>query len=517
MYTHTIAIARCLLTEGRLSDVDRMISPLLPAQKNMQPSSNEELLLRCLLAQARLFGGTSPDQVLTLFTTESNTHAATPVKHLESAVATLSIGLTLVFPVSQTQDLPRALHLFGLAQDAFKTLRRSDYLHWTYIGQAIALYGLREHKEAQVKLKKAGALLEAMEDQVAHHWLRCIEEAFSSQTPVKFECLVQPDDHRPSAKNETYDTGKGNKVYVSEQMLSLLNECQLASEGTAPILILGERGSGKETISRLIHECQPRERGNFEVIDCAAIPDQWDATTVLEAAKDATSGSPRTLFLNHIELLTSEQQLTLLAYFKQTDENNPNDVLDGFSTTRIMSASSARLPELVSTGQFDAGLYHRLKICTLVIPPLRAHKQDIPVLALHFLRRLRPAGVSHVAITENALDAFLRYDWPGNIRQLKNEIERILVHIRFEPLPTIDFQSLSKAIRKKKKPAAMLIDQEVSPEYPLDEILSDTERTLIERVLGENQGQVSSAASALGLTRQGLYKKLKRLGISLSK
>lgn len=494
-----------------------MISPLLPMQKDMQSSSNEELLLRCLLAQARLFGGTSPDQVLTLFTTESDTHTAAPVKHLESAVATLSIGLALVFPVPQTQDLPRALHLFGLSQEAFKTLRRSDYLHWTYIGQAIALYGLGEYKEADIKLKKAGALLAALEDQVAHHWLTCIEEAFSNQTPVKFECLVRPDSLPSPVKIEAHNTEKESKVYVSEQMLSLLNDCQLASEGTAPILILGERGSGKETISRLIHECQPRERGNFEVIDCAAIPDQWDATAVFEATNGAAEDSPRTLFLNHIEHLSRDQQLALLAYFKRADESNHASTVDHLPATRIMSASSARLTELVSIGQFDPDLYHRLKICTLVIPPLRAHRQDIPVLALHFSRVLRPPGVSHVAITENALDAFLQYDWPGNIRQLKNEIERILVHIRFEPLPTIDFQSLSKAIRKKKKPAPVFIDQQVSPEYPLDEILTDTERTLIERVLEKNQGQVSSTANALGLTRQGLYKKLKRLGISLSK
>ena len=504
MYTHTIAIARCLLTEGRLSDVDRMISPLLPDYGHTSSSSDEELFLRCLLAQARLFSGTTPEAVLEIFSTETDAGITESAKHLESAIASMCIGLALVQPSPQ-QDLPRALHLLHLTQDTIKSLGRSDFLHWTYIGQAMALYSLHEYKEASTRLEKAATYLFVLKDHVALHWVECLSKAFKSRSPIPFTRLSQIEE---SGTNNNVRAPLSDQVYVSEQMHGLLQDCQLAAEGTAPILLLGERGSGKETAARLIHALQSQDKGTFEVVDCAAVTADWNATQYFDNDQ-VPALRQKTLFLNHIEHLPEPQQLSLLAYLKNFSAINRL----GSMPLRIISASSAELAKCVSQGKFNLDLYHRLKISTLEIPPLRMRKHDIPILALHFSRALRPAGVSHVAITEHAFAAFLRYDWPGNIRQLKNEIERILVHIGMDPLPTIDLQNLSKAIRQKRKPLANLAEQDVSAEYPLEEILTDTERTVIERVLSKYHGQVSSAASALGLTRQGLYKKLNRLGI----
>ncbi len=497
MYTHTIAIARCLLSEGRLGDVDRMISPLLPAMQEAS-STDEELLLRCMLAQARLFNGTPSEEVLALFAAESDAKATEPVKHFESALATLSVGLALALPSGESRDLHRALHLFQITQKSLQSLQRSDYLHWAHLGQAVVLYDLREFREAGLHLEEAAAYLKVIKDEIADRWLVYLRTVFSTRQPIEHQNLVSNEQQQRVAAQEEGD----QHVYISEPTHKLLDKCQLIAKRKTPVLLLGEPGSGKETTARLIHELQFGQNGSFEFIDCAAVTDIESSDEGLNSILQANAD---TIFFNHVEHLSKEHQVLLFSFIKGLDEQKPG--------TRIISASTAKLSKLVSTGKFDADLYHRLKICTLEIPPLRMRKQDIPVLTLHFARTLRPEGVAHVAITENALSAFLSYDWPGNIRQLKNEIERILVHIGVEPWPTIDFKSLSQAIRKKRQQTMAFVPEQDTLEYPLEEILSDTERTVIERALGKYKGQVSSAAKALGLTRQGLYKKLKRLGI----
>ncbi len=507
MYTHTIAIAKCLMTEGRIADVDQMISPLVAAAPEGGTRSAEGLFLKCLLAQARLFGGASPAAVLQLFDNETALQAADQTRTFESAVASLSIGMALVMPEEDTQDLPRALHLFRSAEAMLVQVNRSDYLHWAYLGEATALLFLGEQTEATARLNKAATCLEVLTDRIATQWLACLQNASPATMPALRACLAAVDLQQTDAKKEQSPAG----VFISGVMQDLMLDCRLAAEGTAPILIQGEPGAGKETAARLIHALQAGPGDVFIHIDCAGPADSWDA---VEACLCTPGHAAKTtLFLNHIESLSPHKQKTLIDYFKCIDEQTAKNV----TPVRLISATSAGLADLVQAGDFDAALYHRLKICIIDIPPLRMRKQDIPVLALHFSRTLKPAGVSRVAITENALAALLKYDWPGNIRQLKNEIERILVHICIDPLPTIDTRSLSKAIKPKKSQRWIADEITSATGYPLEEILHNTERSIIERVLDECQGQVSSAARTLGLTRQGLYKKLKRLGIRLTK
>lgn len=486
-----------------------MISPLLPESGQLESghtasAMDETLLLRCILAQARLFSGSSAEAVLALFDAELDDALEAPARRLERAIAGLSIGLALTLPNKDTQDLPRALHLFQNAQHTLEKLRRGDYLHWAYLGQALAFFCLAEHGEASAKLKSSDELVSAVQDQIAQYWFHTLSVALETKQPVPFHKLFFLDTTTLQANSVA-----SAHVFASEPMRRLIDECRLAANGTAPILIAGERGAGKETVARVIHESQRRNIGPFEIVDCASVTDSWDAAAYLKHASQGEQ--PKTLFLDHVEHLGPSQQKALLSYLVEQESCSPDD-----QCLRIISASSADLSDRVQKHTFNADLYHRLKICTLVLPPLRMRKQEIPVLAMHFSATLKPKGVSRVAITERALSALVEYDWPGNIRQLKNEIERVLANVGFEPLPTIDLQSLSKAIRKKRKSPAVLPEFAEGPEYPLEDILSNTERSVIERVMEKYQGQVSSAAQALGLTRQGLYKKLKRLGIKRS-
>jgi DNA-binding NtrC family response regulator len=166
-------------------------------------------------------------------------------------------------------------------------------------------------------------------------------------------------------------------------------------------------------------------------------------------------------------------------------------------------------------------LYYLLNVIPLRIPPLRERREEIPLLARYFLKILRPPGTPLPSITGRALDALVRYAWPGNVRQLRNEMERALVFTGSEPAPMIDLKDLSPVLGEALEAAVALRppagEQRLPWNQDLDEVLAGAEKGLIEQVLDEYEGQVSAAAQALGLTRQGLYKKMKRLGIDAAR
>ena len=168
-------------------------------------------------------------------------------------------------------------------------------------------------------------------------------------------------------------------------------------------------------------------------------------------------------------------------------------------------------------------LYYRLGVIPLHVPPLRERREEIPLLVRHFLNALRPPGTPLPTLTNRAVEALLHYAWPGNVRQLHNEIERLFAFLGSEPAPLIDAKDLSPTLVEASggplSPELLASAQEaiLKPGHALDQVLAGTEKVLIERVLAEHHGQITASANALGLTRQGLYKKMKRLGIDASR
>jgi DNA-binding NtrC family response regulator len=154
------------------------------------------------------------------------------------------------------------------------------------------------------------------------------------------------------------------------------------------------------------------------------------------------------------------------------------------------------------------------------MPPLRERRADSPLLVRHFLDVLRPTDSTMVSITQPAMEALLRYDWPGNVRQLRNELERAIVHVSSEPAPTIDrtvlLDTIVEEAKRQDAPAADDPDAILHPNQTLSDVLSRTEAAVIKRVLHACDGQVTASADVLGLSRQGLYKKMKRLDIDAS-
>lgn len=304
-----------------------------------------------------------------------------------------------------------------------------------------------------------------------------------------------------------------------------------ARNSQAPVLITGERGTGKAHVARMLHRLSERHAAPFVVFEGATMTPEVVEQTLFGAA--GTNGHvPQsllvqadggTLFLDEVADLPREVQARLLQ-FLETGEVHPAgqrgpQTLD----VRLIAASSHDLPALVRAGRFSEALYVRLGVLRLSVPPLRERREDIPLLARHFLHRLQPPGTPRASITGRALEALIQYEWPGNLRQLRNELERALTAVRSEPAPMIDLPNLSPVLQRDAPQAgtpdpadADWADLVLAPGQSLDDVLAHAEKTIIERVLAEHDGQVSASAQALGLTRQGLYKKMKRLTIDAS-
>ncbi len=310
-------------------------------------------------------------------------------------------------------------------------------------------------------------------------------------------------------------------VYASPAMRELARQMLRIRASSSPVLLTGERGAGKHRLARALHALSERHDAPFVRFDAAGM-----AETLLERALFGGETGPvgalhaadgGTLFFDEVGDLPPEMQRRLLRFLHEGAVLPAGAREPVRLNVRVVAATSRDLKALIRAGRFAEDLYDRLHVISLHVPPLRERREEIPLLARHFLDALRPPGTPLPTLTHRALDALLRYDWPGNVRQLRNEIERALVPLRNEPAPLIDVKDLSPAIAGARGSAADLPPAARSADRDLDRVLADTEKALIERVLAEHDGQVTASANALGLTRQGLYKKMKRLGIDAAR
>ncbi|GEM_PF-570241 len=318
-------------------------------------------------------------------------------------------------------------------------------------------------------------------------------------------------------------------VAESREMQAVAETIRQVQPSHSPVLVTGEGGTGKRLVARALHATSTRANGPLETISCD--PTQAGESLETRLFGDDRTEAPRsgalqaadggTLIVEDVDALPQPLQSLLLDVLDtgrlaaRSDFHKPVDV-------RVIATTTADLDARVQEDRFRRALRDRLRVISLHVPPLRERRPDIPLLARYFLDQLRPTDSALVSITQPAMEALLRYNWPGNVRQLRNEIERALVHVQSEPAPTIGLDILSDAIvegaRKSRSPqtAQENPDAILEPDQTLSDVLSRTEKAVIERVLGACDGQVTASADVLGLTRQGLYKKMKRLDIDAS-
>lgn len=319
-------------------------------------------------------------------------------------------------------------------------------------------------------------------------------------------------------------------VFAADSMRRVVDKVEQIRSSHSPVFITGESGVGKNIIAESVHRSSDRADAPFVVFNCANVSREHVAVQLFgdSSRHDGTAGAMQeaqdgTLYLDHIDALPLDVQPQLLRVLEH-GENIPFGAASPHkANVRIVAATHHDVQELIRSGRFREDLFYRLNAIPLRIPPLRERREEIPLLVDHFLRMLPPACGQRVSLSGRALEALLHYDWPGNVRQLRNEIERVLVFTGGEPAPMIDLEDLSEPIRSAASAipsSGQLPDLLARPGIggcDLDDILAGAEKAVIERTLASKEGQVSATAEALGLSRQGLYKKMKRLGIDSSR
>lgn len=345
--------------------------------------------------------------------------------------------------------------------------------------------------------------------------LSSVRRALAHRT-VGRSIVERSDDERRSLAAKFPDI-----IGASLQMLELFDIIDRVAGTDTNILITGESGTGKEVVARAIHKNSPRAQHNFQVIDCTAVPEPLFESVLFGHVKGSFTGAVKdqagllsqcdhgTVFFDEIGELPMTLQAKLLRVvqeqtFTPVGTNQPVQV-----DTRFVCATNRDLEMEVNAGRFRRDLFYRLAVIHIELPPLRERGDDVIVLAEHFLKTLRMSNSKVRGFSDEAVTSFQKHRWPGNIRELRNVVERALALARTE---LIEVAELPPSLQ----PSA-LVDQRhgsganTASRY---EALDDAEHDYLTSLLKQHQGNVSKAARQAGMSRQGMHKLLKKHGIT---
>ncbi|MBE7462574.1 MAG: sigma-54-dependent Fis family transcriptional regulator [Planctomycetes bacterium] len=331
----------------------------------------------------------------------------------------------------------------------------------------------------------------------------------------------------------------GDLVGRSEAFRELCEKVRQVAPNRSPVLVEGESGVGKEGVARALHEASERRYGPFVAVHCGAIPESLLESELFGHEKGAFTGadatrvgvfeaaSGGTLFLDEIGLTSPACQGKLLRVLENGVIRRVGASREFQVDVRVVSATNEPLDELVAQKRFRADLFYRLNVVTLKAPPLRERKEDIALLAYHFAQRFADeSGKPFEAISPPALEALQAHAYPGNVRELRNLVERAVVFARGPVIRTTD---LPEALRTSAPREAPGSEAEPAPSAAsraqrahllgargaggLDERLAAVEQSLLEQALAQAGGNRSHAARLLDIRRTNLLQKLRRYGL----
>jgi two-component system response regulator HydG len=306
----------------------------------------------------------------------------------------------------------------------------------------------------------------------------------------------------------------------SQVMKNLLETVAQVAPTEATVLISGESGTGKEQIAGAIHYNSPRKNNAFIKLNCAAITESLLESELFGHEKGAFTGADRrkdgkfiqasngSLFLDEIGEMSLSMQAKLLRVLQEKELTRVGGEQVIKTDVRVITASNKNLQELVLSGGFREDLFYRLNVVILKLPPLRERKEDIPLLAQHFLKVFTEKNRKEITgFTPPAMQYLMNYQWPGNVRELMNTIERGVVLCRNNGLDIADFSltvGTPRAIPENSFQSETAIDI-----IPLEEV----EKQTILLALTVTDGNKSETARKLGITRRTLHQKLKKYGV----
>ena len=326
----------------------------------------------------------------------------------------------------------------------------------------------------------------------------------------------------------------GGILGKSRPMLALFQVLETVARASSTILITGETGTGKEVVARAIHHNSPRKLHRFVALNCSAIPETLLEAELFGHVRGAFTGAvgmrqgrfeqanKGTLFLDEVGTMSVGLQMKLLRALQEREFERVGDNQTIKVDVRVIAATNSDLAGMVRTGAFREDLYYRLNVIPIRLPPLRDRRDDIPLLAQHFLEKFaaaapipppgRAAGPARVpTLSQGAMRRLMAYSWPGNVRQLENAIERAMALVAGRH--QIEVHDLPPEIQAEPEPTTSPLVEFPDEGIDLPAYLSSIERDLIRRSLERTRGNRNRAAELLRIKRTTLVEKLKRLGV----
>ena len=324
--------------------------------------------------------------------------------------------------------------------------------------------------------------------------------------------------------------GKHTLVFAGETMRRVMAQIERVAASEARICIYGETGTGKELVARTLHEKSPRANGPFVTLNCAAVPAELIESELFGHEKGSFTGAAQrhtgkfeqahrgTLFLDEIGDMPAAMQAKLLRVLEEGEVERIGADKPTAVDVRVVVATHRNLEQLVESGGFRRDLYHRVVVFPVELPPLRKRAEDLPALVEHFVRQVSAQnGWKPIPFTDAAINALKQYAWPGNIRELRNIVERLLLLAGAQ----VDAEAVELALPApgahsgRSSSFGGAADSNAADRGALAERVLHFERAQVVNELERHQRNISQTAKALGLERSHLYKKCQQLGIDL--
>ncbi len=308
----------------------------------------------------------------------------------------------------------------------------------------------------------------------------------------------------------------GRLIGLSKPITDLKRLISQIAPEESRVLITGENGTGKELVARMVHDSSPRKKGPFVAVNCAALPDDLIESELFGYEKGAFTGAVKsksgrfeiagggTLFLDEIGEMSEKTQAKLLRAVEDGVITRLGGTKEIQTDVRIVSATNKDLKKMISDGRFREDLYYRLAVLLIEIAPLRERRDDIPLLVNHFSDSFsKRRGRQPIKFDNAALNLFSKYPYPGNIRELANYVERVVIMSQNDKIGLKDIEDFIPHLVK------------VESTGPLKTACEQFEKDYIRKSISQSGGNMTKAAEFLGLERSHLYKKMKALGMEL--
>ena len=396
-------------------------------------------------------------------------------------------------------------------EDGMKLISRAKSLPKQPICILMTAYG---SEELAVEALKQGA-----DDYLAKGRMQIDELEARIARALKFRSLESENQTLKQQLDKKF--GLENIIGESEPMQRVMDIVRQVAPARATVLIHGESGTGKELLAKAIHQLSPRSVKPMVTVHCAALSPTLLESELFGHEKGAFTGAHErrigrfeqaeggTLFLDEIGEVDETTQVKLLRFLGERSFERVGGNKTLSADVRVVVATNKNLKELVEKGEFREDLYFRLNVVELWAPPLRERLDDVPILALYFLREFAIENAKSISdFTADALEAMIRYDWPGNVRELRTAIEHAVVLSKNEMIQLTD---LPHSVQSRG-----VIQNEVQMNQPIigkGVTLEEAEKQLIIRTIKECSGNRTAAAKKIGISRRTLHRKLHRYGL----